>query len=387
MARQKPSSRVRKSAEPSDEIVSPPLEIPEDSAPAARREAANLRLVSVKQAATLLNRDRNTVQKWLDRGCPFVTKGDRALGIAWELDLADVVKWLEERAGENAAEKFASSTGGQVSEDEAKRRKALAQAVVAELDMLERLDTIVLKSDVLDLIAAYYGEIKSKLMSIADTVGARVDPATVVGWTRRGQLRLIGHWIVEGESGDPEADKHLTALLDRTFRNRAGYQHPISAVAIDLGGHFADETRLSKFSPRRSVWSIKGKNNTKGTRSSTVWPRKASKSRKLGVSYRCGDRSRNRARDLPQVGLSRLQPRQDSSQHKRCGRTDRRRRRPDPAINIRQHSQGCRRPGRRRFGLRRRGPRPRRTPRGSGRPRTSLIFQREVENCFCPSCV
>lgn len=110
---------------------------------------------------------------------------------------------------------------------------------------------------------------------------------SVVGWTRRGQMRLIGHWIVEGEPGDPEADKQLTALLDRTFRNRAGYQHPISAVAVDLGGHFADETRLftSKFSPRRSVWSIKGKNNAKGTRSSTVWPRKASKSRKLGVSY------------------------------------------------------------------------------------------------------
>ncbi|WP_296071495.1 terminase small subunit [uncultured Agrobacterium sp.] len=178
MARQKSSSRVRKSAEPSGEIASPPHEIPEDSAPAVtRREAAKLRLVSVKQAATLLNRDRNTVQKWLDRGCPFVTKGDRALGIAWELDLADVVKWLEERAGENAAEKFASSTDGQVSEDEAKRRKALAQAVVAELDMLERLDTIVLKSDVLDLIAADYGEIKAKLISISDTVGASVDPA------------------------------------------------------------------------------------------------------------------------------------------------------------------------------------------------------------------
>mgnify|MGYP006961061837 CR=1 FL=1 len=43
--------------------------------------------------------------------------------------------------------------------------------------MLERLDTIVLKSDVLDLISADYGEIKGKLMSIADTVGASVDPA------------------------------------------------------------------------------------------------------------------------------------------------------------------------------------------------------------------
>lgn len=110
---------------------------------------------------------------------------------------------------------------------------------------------------------------------------------TVVGWTRNSQMRVIGHWVVDGAPGEPAADRELTALLDRTFKNRFGYEHPISAVAIDLGGHFADETRLftSKFSPRRSVWSIKGRNNAKGTRSAAVWPKKASKSRKLGVSY------------------------------------------------------------------------------------------------------
>ncbi|ARQ56888.1 phage terminase large subunit GpA protein [Rhizobium sp. Kim5] len=110
---------------------------------------------------------------------------------------------------------------------------------------------------------------------------------SVVGWTRRGQMRTIGHWVIEGAPGDPASDKELIALLDRRFANRAGYQHTISAVAIDLGGHFADETRLftAKFPANRSVWAIKGRNNAKGTRSASVWPKKASKSRKLGVSY------------------------------------------------------------------------------------------------------
>ncbi|QND41840.1 terminase small subunit [Rhizobium leguminosarum bv. viciae] len=130
----------------------------------------------MKQAATLLNRDRNTIQKWLDKGCPHVTKADRDLGIPWELDLAEVVRWLEERAADTAAERFGGTEDGKTSEDEAKRRRAVAQAVVAELDMLERLRSVVPIADVLDTWAKDYAAIRDKLMSIPDAVAANVDP-------------------------------------------------------------------------------------------------------------------------------------------------------------------------------------------------------------------
>lgn len=99
--------------------TAPPV-IPDESSapPSSKREAERLRVVSVKQAATLLGRDRNTIQKWLDQGCPYLTKADRELGVSWELDLGDVVRWLEERAGAAAAAKFGDSEDGKMSEDE-----------------------------------------------------------------------------------------------------------------------------------------------------------------------------------------------------------------------------------------------------------------------------
>ncbi len=177
MARRKAANKVRNSAEEAEDFSAPLPEIPDDSAsPVTRNDAAKLRIVSVKQAATLLNRDRNTIQKWLDKGCPHVTKADRDLGIPWELDLAEVVRWLEERAADTAAERFGGTEDGKTSEDEAKRRRAVAQAVVAELDMLERLRSVVPIADVLDTWAKDYAAIRDKLMSIPDAVAANVDP-------------------------------------------------------------------------------------------------------------------------------------------------------------------------------------------------------------------
>ncbi|MGQ2909204.1 MAG: hypothetical protein ACT6QU_14765 [Aliihoeflea sp.] len=57
---------------------------PDDvSAPLTKREAAKARCVSLKQAAALINRDRNTLMKYLDQGMPFVEKADRARGVSW----------------------------------------------------------------------------------------------------------------------------------------------------------------------------------------------------------------------------------------------------------------------------------------------------------------
>lgn len=158
--------------------AAPPVIPDENSAPpTSKREAARLRVVSVKQAATLLGRDRNTIQKWLDQGCPYLTKADRDLGVSWELDLGDVVRWLEERAGAAAAAKFGDTEDGKMTEDEAKRRRAVAQAVVAELDMLERLRAVVPISGALDWWAKDYAEIKARAMALPDKIAVAVDPS------------------------------------------------------------------------------------------------------------------------------------------------------------------------------------------------------------------
>jgi len=81
---------------------------------AARRAASKERYVSLKELASFLDRDRNTVSKWLDAGLPFVEKADRDLGKAWVFDTAEVVRWLEKRAADTTAEKLVhpASTAG-----------------------------------------------------------------------------------------------------------------------------------------------------------------------------------------------------------------------------------------------------------------------------------
>lgn len=61
----------------------------------SRRAAVKDRLVSLKELASFLERDRNTITNWLKFGLPYVEKADRDLGKAWSFDTAEVVRWLE----------------------------------------------------------------------------------------------------------------------------------------------------------------------------------------------------------------------------------------------------------------------------------------------------
>jgi phage terminase Nu1 subunit (DNA packaging protein) len=172
MARTKSGGKVLNTADETEEISPPLAEIDEESAPpASKKEAAKLRLVSLKQAGALLDRDRNTIQKWLDQGCPYVTKADRSRGAAWELDLADVVRWLEKRAANSGSGK----SGDRPSKEDADERRAIANAVITETDMLDRLHVIIPVSYVIDVLGKDYKELKDKLMTIPTALSGRVD--------------------------------------------------------------------------------------------------------------------------------------------------------------------------------------------------------------------
>lgn len=158
----------------------PAVDTPEEeSAPLsqAKQDAARARHVSLKELAAFLDRDRTTISKWIEAGLPYVEKANRDLGKSWVFDTAEVVRWMEQRAANDVAEKLGGTAEGVTSEDEAKRRRAVAQAVVAELDMLERLRAVVPIDDITDLWSKDYAEIRAKLMSLPDVLAANVDPA------------------------------------------------------------------------------------------------------------------------------------------------------------------------------------------------------------------
>ncbi|MGN8152521.1 hypothetical protein ACTJK5_09630 [Agrobacterium sp. 22094] len=105
-----------------------------------------------------------------------MTQANRDRGIPWELDIADVVKWLEERAARSVADKF-GDPNDKTSKEEGDRRKSVAAAVLVEMDMLERLRSVVPVSSVLELWAKDYNEVRSKVMSLPDILAVNVDPA------------------------------------------------------------------------------------------------------------------------------------------------------------------------------------------------------------------
>lgn len=105
----------------------------------------------------------------------------------------------------------------------------------------------------------------------------------VVGWNALGQFRVIGHWIVLGEPGDPSSDRELKAILDRPYHKKDGSRWYIQAAAHDFGGQdHADEIRLfcNGFGPDRNIWAIKGHNHRKDF----VFPRARSTSTR-GAHY------------------------------------------------------------------------------------------------------
>ncbi len=110
---------------------------------------------------------------------------------------------------------------------------------------------------------------------------------TVTGWTRHGQMRVIGHWVFLGKPGDPSSDEEVRQFLRRHWKRKDGRTMQIMATAMDANGGFADEVRAfaASFSVNSSVWAIIGDNKSKGTRSRYVWPTKATTNKKSRTQY------------------------------------------------------------------------------------------------------
>ncbi|GEC34052.1 hypothetical protein N181_23315 [Sinorhizobium fredii USDA 205] len=107
--RKSASSRVLKTTNTTPQ---PPASVTEASTPlASTRSEAKAWHLSLQKLAAFLDRDRNTVQKYIDQGMPVVEKSDRDRRISWVIDSAEAVGWLEERAATKIAEKIVTSAG------------------------------------------------------------------------------------------------------------------------------------------------------------------------------------------------------------------------------------------------------------------------------------
>lgn len=90
--------------------------------------------VNRKQLADVFGISLPTVDAWLRSGCPFDQKGER--GREWVFDTADVMRWREQLARDDA--------GDTEAQDDAalKRRKVAAEVKLAELELMQRMGMV-----------------------------------------------------------------------------------------------------------------------------------------------------------------------------------------------------------------------------------------------------
>lgn len=148
------------------------------------------RRVSVAEAARWLGIDRGTLTKWIrDRGAPLVREGS-GRGDPTLVSVPDLVKWqlgqavAEERALAPTAEVSDDET--QMTKDEAERRRAVADALRAEIRLAKEAELLVPVADVGPAVAQHLAPVRQRLMSLYRELPDKLErrtgiPARVAG--------------------------------------------------------------------------------------------------------------------------------------------------------------------------------------------------------------
>jgi terminase small subunit / prophage DNA-packing protein len=127
---------------------------------------------SLAHASAELGVHRNTLAKWIEQGCPVAQKADRSRGVEWKIALPVVFAWRIDRAVSEAVASY-QDDNGKITKDEADRRRAIALAVVSEVEADEALDTVVARQDAEGDLGAFCLVLKTALSHAAAKIAAR----------------------------------------------------------------------------------------------------------------------------------------------------------------------------------------------------------------------
>ncbi|KQP91361.1 hypothetical protein ASF60_18125 [Methylobacterium sp. Leaf113] len=178
----------------------------------------SVRLKSASEVATLLDVNRGTVARWKADGMPVAREPERA-GDSYDIDIADVVKWLIDRAvkeakpGPDASDPDGAPPrpAGWEDKEEADRRRAVALANTAEMEE-ELAGTVIPIEAVADLVRDEFAACRTKLENIGSTLAGRTARIATVGKPAAG------------------------ALLIRSMIHRTGYIGPNQKGSTDFNG-------------------------------------------------------------------------------------------------------------------------------------------------------
>lgn len=111
----------------------------------------------------------NTVDMWVARGCPYVQKADRKRGKGWLFNTAAVSAWISDEAIRNSR-----GDSADVDLHEARRRREVAAASLAEIELQKRRNEVIELSVVREGIQNDYLAVRAKLLSMGHKMATRL---------------------------------------------------------------------------------------------------------------------------------------------------------------------------------------------------------------------
>lgn len=123
------------------------------------------------QLADIFGTSLPTIDKWTRNGCPFDEQGGS--GRQWRYDTAKVHAWLLAQAAEEFAKAYGISPGETISLPEARRRMALAQMTLAEMELAREMGTVVDVEYVTQRVGAVLATLRQALAHLGPTIAGR----------------------------------------------------------------------------------------------------------------------------------------------------------------------------------------------------------------------
>lgn len=160
-------------------------------------------VVNIQELSEIIGVSRVSITNWIDDGMPYTKAGSK--GKPWEFDTEQVIAWWAEnkfrpkkRAPAPGADPFAEGGDEPESYEAAERRKMVAGADKAELDLAKTAGRVVMVDDVASVIAELHTRIKTKLLGVGNQV--RMHARAYFGEDRAAEEQVVS--AVEGVVND-----------------------------------------------------------------------------------------------------------------------------------------------------------------------------------------
>jgi phage terminase Nu1 subunit (DNA packaging protein) len=162
----------------------------------------NKQYFDIIELAEIFNVRRHIIVGWVNRGCPVVQKSDRTKRQEWQFDLAEVIRWREEQSRsvfspQEPVTSRVDAEDEQTRIEKAQRRKAVAEAEIAELQLAKA------RGDLLDK-----GKVRQILLDLAQR-----DQAAWHRWAFRVAKQLAAELGVDAERAHHVLDRYIRQHL------------------------------------------------------------------------------------------------------------------------------------------------------------------------------